>query len=70
VFGPFRKLWVANIGRSLTGRHLPPAFVRCVLDKAGQIGATELVELVQAGPAAETAYGEKLGRACRPSLSD
>jgi hypothetical protein len=69
VFGPFRKLWVANVGRSLNGRHLPPAFVRCVLDKAGQIGATELIKLVQAGPAAETAYGERLGRACRPSLS-
>jgi hypothetical protein len=69
VFAPWRKLWVAEIRSSLNGRHLPAAFVQCVLDKAGQIGATELVKLVQAGSAAETAYGEKLGRACRPSLS-
>jgi hypothetical protein len=69
VFGPWRKLWVGDIRRSLNGRHLPAAFVRCVLDKAGKIGATELVKLVQAGSAAETAYGERLGRACRPSLS-
>lgn len=68
VFGPWRKLWVAEIRRSLNGRHLPAAFVECVLDKAGKIGATELVKLVQAGAAAETAYGEKLGRECRPSL--
>lgn len=69
VFGPWRKLWLAEIRRSLNGRHLPAAFVQCVLDKAGKIGATELIKLVQAGSAAETAYGEKLGRACRPSLS-
>ncbi|HKO29378.1 MAG TPA: hypothetical protein VJU80_18100 [Solirubrobacteraceae bacterium] len=69
VFGPWRKLWLTEIRRSLSGRHLPAAFVHCVLDKAGKIGPTELVKLVQAGSAAETAYGEKLGRACRPSLS-
>jgi hypothetical protein len=69
VFGPWRKLWLAEIRRSLNGRHLPAAFVQCVLDKAAKIGATQLIELVQAGSAAETAYGEKLGRACRPSLS-
>jgi hypothetical protein len=69
VFKVWRKLWVADIRRSLNGRHLPAAFVQCVLDKAGKIGATELVKLVQAGSAAETAYGEKLGRACRASLS-
>jgi hypothetical protein len=69
IFGQWRKLWVAEIRRSLNGRHLPAAFVQCVLGKAGKIGATELVKLVQAGPAAETAYGEKLGRACRSSLS-
>lgn len=69
VFGPWRKLWLSEIRRSLTGRHLPATFVQCVLDKAGKIGPTDLVKLVQAGSAAETAYGEKLGRACRPSLS-
>jgi hypothetical protein len=69
VFGPFRKLWVANIRRSLNGRHLPAAFVQCVLDKAGQIKASQLIKLVQSGATAETAYGEKLGRACRPALS-
>jgi hypothetical protein len=68
VFGPWRKLWVSDIRRSLNGRHLPAAFVQCVVDKAGKIGATELVKLVQAGSAAESAYGEKLGRECRPSL--
>ena len=40
-----------------------------MLDKAGQIGGTELVTLVQSGSAAETAYGEKLGRECRSTLS-
>jgi hypothetical protein len=40
-----------------------------VLGKAGQISPTELVNLVGAGTAAETAYGEKLGRECRSSLS-
>lgn len=69
VYREWRKVWVGQIRSSLNGRHLPAAFVQCVLDKAGQIGATELLNLVQAGPAAETAYGEKLGRACRPSLS-
>jgi hypothetical protein len=69
IFGQWRKLWVSEIRGSLNGRHLPAAFVQCVLNKAGQIGATELIKLVQAGSAAETAYGEKLGRACRPSLS-
>lgn len=69
VFGPWRKLWVADIRGSLNGRHLPPAFVQCVLDKAGKIPPAQLVSLLQAGTAAETAYGEKLGRACRPSLS-
>jgi hypothetical protein len=69
IFAQWRKLWVAEIRRSLNGRDLPAAFVACVLDKAGKIGATELVKLVQAGSAAETAYGEKLGRACRPALS-
>jgi hypothetical protein len=68
VFGPWRRLWVADIRRSLNGRNLPSAFVQCVVDKAAKIGATELVKLVQAGPAAESAYGGKLGRACRPSL--
>ena len=69
IFGQWRKLWVSEIRGSLNGRHLPAAFVQCVLNKARQIGATELLGLVQAGSAAETAYGEKLGRACRPSLS-
>jgi hypothetical protein len=69
IYGQWRKLWVAEIRRSLNGRHLPAAFVQCVLHKAGQIGATDLIKLVQAGSAAETAYGEKLGRACRASLS-
>jgi hypothetical protein len=69
VFAPWRKLWVSEIRSSLNGRHLPTTFVQCVLNKAGQIGATDLIKLVQAGSAAETAYGEKLGHACRPSLS-
>jgi hypothetical protein len=69
VFGQWRKLWVAEIRQSLNGRHLPASFVQCVLGKARQIGAAELIKLVQAGTAAETAYGEKLGRECRPSLS-
>jgi hypothetical protein len=69
VFKEWRKLWVGDIRRSLNGRHLPAAFVGCVLGRAGNISATELVKLVQAGSAAETAYGEKLGRACRRSLS-
>ena len=69
VFAQWRKLWVEEIRRSLNGRHLPAAFVRCVLGKAGQIGASELLGLVQAGSAAESAYGEKLGRECRLALS-
>jgi hypothetical protein len=69
VFAQWRNLWVSSIRRSLQGRNLPPAFVKCVLGKAGQIGATDLIKLVQAGSTAETAYGEKLGRACRSSLS-
>ena len=69
IFGQWRKLWVAEIRGSLNGRHLPAAFVQCVLNRAGQIGATDLIKLVEAGSAAETAYGEKLGRACRQSLS-
>ncbi len=69
VFAQWRKLWLDGIRRSLAGRHLPAAFTQCVLDKAGQIGAAELVKLVQSGSAAETAYGEKLGRECRSTLS-
>ncbi len=69
VYAQWRKLWVDGIRRSLAGRNLPTAFTQCVLDKAGQIGATELVKLVQSGSAAETAYGEKLGRECRSTLS-
>ena len=62
MYAQWRKLWVDGIRRSLAGRNLPTAFKQCVLDKAGQIGAAELVKLVQSGSAAETAYGEKLGR--------
>lgn len=69
VFAQWRKLWVGEIRGSLNGRHLPSAFVRCVIGKAGRIGPTELIQLVQSGTAAETAYGEKLGRECRSSLS-
>jgi len=69
IFRQWQKVWVAQIRSSLNGRHLPAAFVQCVLGKAGQVGATQLINLVQAGAAAETAYGEKLGRACRSSLS-
>ncbi len=69
IFEQWRKLWVAAINRSLNGRHLPTAFVQCVLGKAGQISPTALVKLVQSGTAAETTYGEKLGRECRSSLS-
>lgn len=69
IYRDWRKVWVGEIRSSLNGRHLPAAFVQCVLGKAEQIGATDLLKLVQAGAAAETAYGEKLGRACRPSLS-
>jgi hypothetical protein len=69
VFAQWRKLWVAEIRRSLQGHHLPAPFVQCVLGKAGQIGAKPLVKLVQSGTGAETAYGEKLGRECRASVS-
>ncbi|HET6870016.1 MAG TPA: hypothetical protein VFH80_29145 [Solirubrobacteraceae bacterium] len=69
IYEQWRKLWVGEIRSSLNGRQLPASFVQCVLHKAGQIGATDLIKLVQAGSAAETAYGEKLGRACRSSLS-
>jgi hypothetical protein len=69
VFAQWRNLWLVGIRRSLNGRQLPAAFVQCVLGKAAQIAPNELVKLVQSGTAAETAYGEKLGRECRSSLS-
>jgi hypothetical protein len=69
VFAQWREPWLKGIRRSLNGRHLPAAFVHCVVGKAAQIGASELIKLVQSGAAAETAYGEKLGRECRSSLS-
>ena len=69
VFAQWRKLWLDGIRRSLSGRHLPAAFTQCVLGKAGKIGPAALIKLVQSGSAAETAYGEKLGRECRSTLS-
>lgn len=69
VFDQFRGVWVGSIRRALQGRHLPAAFVQCVLDKAGQIHADQLVKLVRAGSAAENAYGQKLGRACRAAIT-
>jgi hypothetical protein len=69
VFAQFRKLWLGGIRHSLQGHHLPAAFTQCVLTKAGQIGPTQLIKLLQAGSAAETAYGQKLGRECRSALT-
>jgi hypothetical protein len=69
VFAQWRKLWVAGIRRSLNGQHLPAAFEQCVLAKADRIGGADLVKLVQEGSAAETAYGQKLGRECRSAVS-
>jgi hypothetical protein len=69
VFVQLRKLWLDGIRKSLQGHNLPAAFTRCALTKAAQIGPNELIKLVQAGSAAETAYGEKLGRACRSAIT-
>lgn len=68
VFEQWRKLWVEGIGKTLQGHQLPAAFVHCVLGKAGQIGPSELVKLVQSGTAAETAYGRQIGRECRAAV--
>jgi hypothetical protein len=68
IFVQWRKLFLDEIRRSLQGHHLPAAFVQCFLGKAEQISATQLIKLVQAGTAAETAYGQKLGRECRSAV--
>jgi hypothetical protein len=68
IFAHWRGLWVSGIQHSLQGHHLPAKFVQCVLGKAGQIDAAQLTTLVQAGSAAENAYGQRLGRACRAAI--
>ena len=69
VFDAYRKLFLTGIRASLEGRHLPPAFVQCVLDKAGKMSPQTLTMLIQGGSAVENAFGQKLGRECRVAPS-
>ena len=50
-------------------RHVPPAFVRCVLDRAGRMSPQTLAMLIQGGSAIENTFGQKLGRECRAAPS-
>jgi hypothetical protein len=68
IFAHWRAMWVSGIRRSLQGHKLPARFVQCVLGKAGQIGAGPLMGLLQSGPAAQNAYGQRLGAECRAAL--
>jgi hypothetical protein len=69
LFEQYRKVLVSGIRQTLQGRHLPTAFVQCVLNKANRISPAQLTTLVQGGPGVQNAYGEKLGRACRAAPS-
>jgi hypothetical protein len=69
VFDEYRKLFLSGIRATLERRHLPPAFVQCVLNKAGAMSPKTLATLIQGGSAVENAYGQKLGRECRVAPS-
>ena len=60
---------MGGIRATLRGRHLPTAFVQCVLNKANRMSPAQLTTLVQGGPGVQNVYGETLGRACRAALS-
>jgi hypothetical protein len=69
VFGEYRKLFLSGIRATLERRHLPPAFVQCVLNKAGKMSPQTLTKLIEGGSAVENTYGQKLGRECRAGPS-
>jgi hypothetical protein len=69
IFEQYRKQWLIGLRGGLERRHAPPAFVRCVVNKASHIGPAELTKLLQASPADENAFGQKLGRECHAGPS-
>jgi hypothetical protein len=69
IFEQYRRRWLTGLRKTLEQRHLPPAFVQCVVNKAEHIRPAELTKLFQATTAEQNAYGQKLGRACRGAAS-
>jgi hypothetical protein len=69
VFEEYRKMFLSGIRATLQRRHVPPAFVQCVLDKAGRMSPQTLAMLIQGGSTVENAFGQKLGRECRVAPS-
>jgi hypothetical protein len=69
VFAAYLPLFLTGIRASLERRHLPRAFVQCVVDKAGKMSPQTLTTLIQGGSAVENAYGQKLGRECHAAPS-
>ena len=68
IFEIYRGFVVSGIRNSLQRRHLPPAYERCLLKKAGETSPRQLATIIEGSPGVSKAFGEKLAQGCRAAL--